>query len=187
MRALPDVLKNDEAMNAIASTIADALAARTSEIERILIFSKINTLSEDLLDILAVDFKVDWWDGDYTLQQKRDTLLESFGVHRILGTPAAVENAISAIYPKSEVTEWFEYGGDPFHFKLLIDSTFEGVAPAKHQRVLDRVAFYKNLRSHLDGVEYTYLSSGEATIVCALACEALEMTITAEVKVNGLG
>ena len=40
----------------------------------------------------------------------------------MLGTRAAVETAIRAIYPKTEVKEWFEYeGGKPYHFKLFID------------------------------------------------------------------
>lgn len=69
------------------------------------------------------DFKVDWWDGDYSLEEKRRTLKDSWRVHRMLGTKAAVETAISAIYPNSAVKEWFEYGGRPYYFKLEINAT----------------------------------------------------------------
>ena len=161
LRTLPEVLRNDEKMAALAASIADVLAARPAEIEQLMIYSRIDELPEDLLDILAEDFKVDWWDGDYTLEEKRQTLKDSWRVHRMLGTKAAVETAISAIYPETQVSEWFEYGGEPYHFRLLIDSTYEGVDPAKHQRVLDRVEYYKNLRSVLDEVEY-YDAGGTA-------------------------
>jgi len=70
---------------------------------------------------------VDWWDYNYTLEEKRKTLKDSWNVHRTLGTKGAVEKAISAIYPGTEVREWFEYAGQPYHFKLLIDATYQNV------------------------------------------------------------
>lgn len=162
LASLPAVLANDENMAALASAVAEVLAARVDEIGRVSIYAQIDKLPNELLDILAYDFKVDWWDANYTLEEKRQTLKDSWNVHRRLGTKAAVVMAISAIYPDTQVSEWWEYGGDPYHFKLLIDATFENVDPAQHQRVLDRVAFYKNLRSVLDEVEY-YDAGGSAT------------------------
>lgn len=162
LRTLPDVLKNDASMSALAASIAAILAARPAEIQQLMIYPRIDELPEDLLDILAHDFKVDWWDGDYTLDEKRQTLKDSWSVHRMLGTKAAVETAISAIYPDTQVSEWFEYGGEPYHFRLLINSTYESVNQEKHQRVLDRVEFYQNLRSVLDEVEY-YDAGGTVT------------------------
>lgn len=175
LRTLPEVLRNDRSMAALAASIADVLAARPAEIQQLMIYSRIGELPEDLLDILAYDFKVDWWDGDYTLEEKRQTLKDSWRVHRMLGTKAAVETAISAIYPETQVSEWFEYGGAPFHFRLLIDSTYEGVDPAKHQRVLDRVEYYKNLRSVLDEVEY-YDAGGTAAQYLGAAYLGCEIT-----------
>ena len=65
------------------------------------------------------------------------------------------------------MSEWFEYNGEPYHFKLLIDSTYDGVNPEKHQRVLDRVEYYKNLRSVLDEIEYYDMSGGAVQYVGA--------------------
>lgn len=168
MLSLPDILRNDDSMNALASSISNVLANRVSEINSILVYARIDELPGDLLDILAYDFKVDWWDANYTLAEKRATLKESWKVHRMLGTKAAVETAISAIYPDTQVKEWFEYAGDPYHFKLLIDATYENVDPQKHARVLSKVEFYKNLRSVLDEVEY-FDTGGTATAYAAAA------------------
>lgn len=174
LRALPEVLRNDEKMAALATSIAEVLAARTNEIQKLMIYPRIDELPEELLDILAYDFKVDWWDGDYTLEQKRQILKDNWKVHRMLGTKAAVETAISAIYPDTQVEEWFEYNGNPYHFRLLIDATYENVNPAKHQRVLDRVEFYKNLRSVLDEIEY-YDAGGKAQCFVGAAVIGCEM------------
>ena len=82
-------------------------------------------------------------------------------MHRKLGTKAAVETAISAVYPNTRVREWWEYGGEPYHFMIMLDATFENVDADKHQRVIDKIDCYKNLRSVLDGVIY-YDSGGTA-------------------------
>ena len=105
---------------------------------------------------IAYDFKVDWWDPDYSLEEKRRTLSDSWRVHKMLGTRAAVETAIRAIYPKTEVKEWFEYeGGKPYHFKLFIDLSGEKWSEARPRRVLERVEFYKSLHSHLEEFQFT--------------------------------
>ena len=162
LKAFPPALTGDESITAMAAAICAVLAARVPEIASISIYSRIDELPEDLLDILAKDFKVDWWDADYTLEEKRATLKNSWRVHRMLGTPAAVITAISAIYPETQISEWWEYGGEPYHFRLQLDATYQGVNPEKHARVLERVNFYKNLRSVLDEVEY-YDAGGTAT------------------------
>lgn len=187
LRTLPEALKNDEKMQVLASSIATLLASRVAEIEALKIYTKIDALPEDLLDLLAYDFKVDWWDSEYSLDEKRQVLKDSWNVHRILGTKAAVERAISAIYPNTKVDEWFEYDGEPYHFKLLIDATYDSVDPVKHQRVLNRVDYYKNLRSHLDGIEYAAVPSGYCRTFGAIAAAGIAIQITKEVSVYGMG
>lgn len=187
LRSLPDVLKNDDTMKSLAQTIGTQLQITVADIEQNIIYAHIDQLSEEVLDILAYDFKVDWWDYEYTLDEKRKMLKDSWNVHRHLGTKSAVETAISAIYPDTQVQEWFEYAGDPYCFKLLIDATYEHVDPAKHQRVLNRVDFYKNLRSHLDGVEYVAQPYGTCTSYMTASAASEEIEITVEVAVYGVG
>lgn len=151
---LPPALRTDPSVVALAEALGEVLAVRPAEIERLRIYPAIDTLDEPLLDILAHDFKVDWWDPEYSLEEKRRTLKDSWRVHRLLGTRAAVEMAISAIYPHTKVLEWFEYDGDPYHFRLDINITNDSIDSAKQRRVLERLNFYKSLRSHNDGVTY---------------------------------
>ena len=164
---LPSALRTDPSVVALAEALSELLAARPAEIERLRIYPAIDTLEEPLLDILARDFKVDWWDPEYSLEEKRRTLKDSWRVHRLLGTRAAVETAISAIYPHTQVLEWFEYGGEPYHFRLDINITNDSIDSEKQRRVLERMNFYKSLRSHNDGV--TYFVEAEPAVVKAVA------------------
>ena len=166
---LPPALTHDRSILALAEAGADALEKQRKETGRTLLYPAIDTLEEPLLDILAQDFKVDWWDPNYTLEEKRRTLKDSWKVHRRLGTKAAVETAISAIYRDTQVAEWFEYGGEAYHFRLRVDVTYENVDPEKHRRVMERVNIYKNLRSVLDEIEY-YDFGGTAEVWAAAGC-----------------
>ena len=160
---VPPALTHDPAMMARAAVDAEALAARLAEIDRVRIISNIDALDETVLDILARDFKVDWYDPGYSLEEKRRTLKDSWRVHKLLGTKAAVEMAISAIYPRTTVLEWWEYGGEPYHFRLDINITNDSIDSVKQCRVLERLNFYKSLRSHNDGVTY-FVEAGAASL-----------------------
>lgn len=176
LRTLPDVLRNDEKMLALATSIASELSVLSEETALATIYANIDTLPEDVLDTLATDFKVDWWSFDYTLTEKRRTLKASWYVHRRLGTKRAVERALSAIYEDSEVVEWFDYDGEPYHFKLIIPVDETTLDPTKHSTVLGLIAFYKNLRSVLDDVEYHGSSSSAFVYVAAAfaGCEIID-------------
>ena len=119
IRTLPDVLRNDESMLALASGLADVLAQRPAEIASIKIYQNIDALPESLLDQLAHDFNVVWWNYDWTIEQKRDMFRESWHIRKHLGTKYAVELALQSSFGSGRVTEWFEYGGEPYHFRIL--------------------------------------------------------------------
>ena len=175
--SFPLALQKDPKMVALAHSIANVLEQRLDEIDLGQIYTRIDQLPEDLLDILAKDFAVDWYDRSYTLEEKRKTIKGSFYVHRHRGTKAAVEKAISAIYPNPEVLEWFEYGGNPYHFKLRITVDFATLNQTKHQQVLQKISCYKNLRSHLDGVVYSIESKTVKPYIAAAPC-SVSMSIT---------
>ena len=185
---LPAALQKDPSVVALAEAMADLLAQRPEEIEQLRIYPVIDRLDERLLDILAYDFKVDWWDADYSLEEKRRTLKDSWRVHKMLGTKAAVETAIRAIYPRTTVQEWFEYGGEPYHFRLNINVSNETIASEKQRRVLERVNFYKSLRSHNDGVTYFMQAAEARAVSCAASlgsrmCVGVELPIPPEVLI----
>lgn len=183
---LPLALRGDASTEALAAATAEALTDRLTELDRLRIISNIDNLEEALLAILARDFKVDWWDPNYSLEEKRRTLKDSWRVHKLLGTKAAVETAIRAVYPKTTVEEWFQYGGEPYHFRLAVNATNGPGDAAKRRQVLSRVDFYKSLRSHCDEVKYfmvpapTHILAGGAALGSLRREEAPPITLTAE-------
>lgn len=83
-------------------------------------------LPEFLLDIIAKEEHVDYYDDKLSAERKRALIQNSWRVHQKKGTAQAIESVVSVILDKAKVIEWFEYGGDPYHFKIEIDGPYSG-------------------------------------------------------------
>lgn len=153
-RSLPPTLKDDPEINALGRAIAEQLQITARKIRQNIIYARIDELDEQTLDILAYDLHVDWYDHSYPIEVKRQTIKDSVKIHRRLGTKYAVETALGAVFPGTRVEEWFEYDGDPYTFRVIINATENGVTAEQQAAVLERVIFYKNLRSHLEAVRF---------------------------------
>ena len=153
-RSLPPTLKDDPEINALGRAIAEQLQITARQIRQNIIYARIDELDEQTLDILAYDLHVDWYDHSYPIEVKRQTIKDSVKIGKPLGTKYAVETALGAVFPGTRVEEWFEYDGDPYTFRVIINATENGVTAAQQAAVLERVIFYKNLRSHLEAVRF---------------------------------
>ena len=156
MAQLPRVIDEDENLHALAYAISRALATHLADLPLEEIYTRIDALPEQLLDILAKDFSIDWYGFDYPIEAKRELIKTNYYVHRHLGTYGAVRKAISAIYPNSIMEEWFEYGGDPYYFRIVIDVTEGQTAELSHAEIVRAVNLYKSLRSHLEDDAIAY-------------------------------
>lgn len=186
LATLPPSLRMDKSVVALADAAAQVLSARPAEIDRLAIYPDIWRLDEKMLDILAYDFKVDWWDADYSLEQKRQTLYDSWNVHRRLGTPWAVRTALNTVFPGAEVREWFQYNGTPYCFRINFHIPPEGLTLERQRRALNRVWYYKNLRSHLEGLTYLYeKKTGVRTGACCESACHLEVWPLLASKIEG--
>ena len=150
---LPGALKQDPKIKTIAEAVTKEALMVSGEIKNVLIYSRIDELPEALIDILAYDMHVDWYDYSFPLKVKRDILKSSVKVHKKMGTKYAVEKALGALYPQSEVEEWYQYEGKPHHFHIVCDVT-ENRVTASFQEIINAVMMYKRLSSHLDEVVY---------------------------------
>lgn len=150
---LPGALRHDPKMIALARALTEQLLTVSGSMDNVLIYSRFEELPEDLVDILAYDMHVDWYDYSYPLQVKRDLVKNSVKVHKKMGTKYAMETALGSIWPKSEVEEWFNYGGEPHHFRVVCDVTEDRITASLAQLV-KAIRMYKRLSSHLDGIVY---------------------------------
>lgn len=180
----PNSLARDDDKRKLAESVSDVLARLMADTDKAAIFTRINELDEPLLDILAADLKVDWYDYEGTIAEKRKTIRECIDVHRYKGTKFAVETALKSVYDNVIVSEWFEYDGEPFHFKVTIYDTTNDVE--KRQRILEKIKYYKNLRSVLDDIVFEVGINTEMPLFVGIKVAAIYKRIESEVKMYGV-
>lgn len=151
-RLYPPALKADKDFNAIGTALTVQLVKNAQLAGREIIYPNIGELPETVLDALAYDFNVEWYDYEGTVEEKRRTIAECMNIHKFKGTKAAILTALRSVYDDVQVYEWFEYGGEPFHFKIIIKDSHSGYE--KLARLLQKVKYYKNARSHLESTEF---------------------------------
>ncbi|MBO8136811.1 MAG: phage tail protein I [Desulfotomaculum sp.] len=150
---LPESLIKDPDVKALAQAIDPELQAISSVIVECILLTRIDELPEEVVDVLALQFHVDFYEPDLPLKQKRELVKNSISWHKRKGTPSAVEELVTAIFGDGEVQEWFEYGGQPYHFKVLTNNS--AATTTDVQRFERAVESVKNARSILEAVEIT--------------------------------
>lgn len=149
LRTLPPSLKHDDRMLNLATVIAGELQNAINLVSQNVIYARIDELSEPVLDALAYDLHVDWYDYNHPVEAKRAVIRDSVKVHMRLGTKYAVVTALGSLYPETEVEEWFQYGGQPYYFRIVLDVTNSHVT-ATYSQIIKAVNLYKSLRSRLE-------------------------------------
>lgn len=180
----PPVLAGDERFAALGEVLAEQLAKNKELCNNAIIYAAIDTLPEDILDALAYDFRVEWYDYEGTIDEKRKTISECISVHRYKGTKYAVETALKSVYDTVKVQEWYEYGGEPFHFKVIIyDSSGN---EEKRNRILAKIKYYKNLRSHLEETVFMIGLNADMSLFAGIKMSGMYKRIYCEVKNYGM-
>lgn len=183
LAAFPYSLTRDDDKEKLADAIAEELIRTIAQSEYAAVFPRVDELPEQVLDALAYDLNVEWYDYEGTLSEKRSTIRECMQVHRYKGTKYAVETALRSVYEEVRVTEWFEYGGEPYHFKVIIyDSSND---KEKRDRIIAKVQYYKNLRSVLQEVIFEVGISTDIPIYTAVKSFGIYKKIKCEVMNYG--
>lgn len=135
-----------------------------------------NLAPENILPWLAFAVSVDDWNDGWTEEIRRNVIRSSIEVHKKKGTIGALRKALEAFnYENIKVEEWFDYGGDPYFFRVFFDVTEPGfdvsILPDV-QKVIDNT---KNARSHLENLK-AFLSAEMGLIKLGSAIISKEIT-----------
>lgn len=143
-------MKKDVAVQGYSAALTEQMRKLAVEISQASIYARIDMLPEPVLDILAWQFNVLWYETSETIEAKRQAIKHSIEIHRIKGTPAAIERVVEIYFGDGKVEEWFEYAGAPGHFRI---TTSNPSATAEKAILIQKaVGAVKRYSSVLDGV-----------------------------------
>lgn len=162
---LPESLDRDN-LRDVAQVIDEKLHELDALNELVCLYPRIDKLSSNLIDALAIQFHVDFYDTSLSLEKRRALVKNSIKWHMRKGTKGAVQELVQTVFESGAVSEWFEYGGEAYRFKIDILT-----APEITQENLDLIVkvvnTVKNVRSWLDGIGFKRKSIGKIHIRAA--------------------
>lgn len=159
---LPKNLLKDEFVKSLSESIDIQIKQLYKEVDNFSNLNDVDKLPEFLLDYLAYERHVDFYEYDGDIGKKRDLIKLSMKWHMHKGTKYAVEEIAATVFDTAKVVEWFDYGGDPYRFRVEIGSECSGRNKNNKKRLLALINTTKNTRSWLDGI---LIVLGEETIL----------------------
>lgn len=130
-------------------------------IERVsMTFAFVMELDEEMADHLCLSLDIKGYKADLSLQKKRLLIRSALLNYSRMGTKEALEDAVGIIHGGTTVQENWEYGGQPYFFRVAVDAGQEKVAENPVGRLLDTIMEYKNARSWLQGITVDVIEPG---------------------------
>lgn len=106
---------------------------------------------EHILPWLAWALSVDVWNTQWAEGIRRSVIQSSVEIHRHKGTVSALKMALQSFnFDNVTIEEWFEYGGNPYMFRVFIEIVSEGFDINDLTEVYALIQRTKNVRSHLE-------------------------------------
>ena len=149
---LPQSL-DKENVQEVAKVVDDTLLSFDKTIAEVLIYPAIDMLGSELINTLAIQMHCDFYDDTLPLDVRRNLVKNSIAWHRIKGTPAAVEQMIQTVYQTGVVEEWFDYGGEPFFFKVNLGDS--QITTQKIKNLIKMINVSKNVRSWIEVLRFS--------------------------------
>jgi P2-related tail formation protein len=111
----------------------------------------VSQMPEWRLDEMAWEYDVKWYDYNADAETKRRIILGMEDVFRRAGTRYAITQMIGRYFGDGECEEWFDYGAEPFHFRVV---TVNDAASGEKRAQMENMAeVLKSLRSVFDGAQ----------------------------------
>ena len=155
---VPQVVAAQDWVRAMADALGIIHRKTLDFADKSQIYTALDDVPEVILDTLAVNWKIDWYDTEYSTEQKRRIIKSALTVRRLMGTVRAVKLQVEAIYPGTTLQEWFEYGGTPGCFRLDVNLTDESIIPPvvmqSPAEIEKKIVTAKRWCAHLEGVDY---------------------------------
>lgn len=150
-RILPESSFLDSKMLASAKALDVEITKFHLAIREVLHLPRLDELSGTILDLLAEQFHVDYYDAiNFSDEEKRNLIRQSIAWHRIKGTPVAVEMILQDAFKDLRIDEWFTYGGEPYFFRIWCRGYKS--TPERFKSFWLMFMDAKNVRSHLEQV-----------------------------------
>lgn len=145
---IPQFMREDKNAQALIYAIQQALIPIIQDIKHASIYARIDELEENVLDMLAEQFNIPEYNKTYAIGVKRSLIKNCMLIHHQRGTVSAVEKVVNDVFGNAKVEEWFDYDGEPYHFKVYTsNASASDEMLGEFERI---ISVSQNVRSYLE-------------------------------------
>lgn len=166
---VPQFILNDKNGYALAKAIEAAMQMMNDIIDTgVNCIIDYETMPEWRLDELAWEINC-LYDFHADIEVKRNWIINAISYYRLYGTPAAIYKYLNSYFDDVEIEENWQYGGSPYHFRVLVDGVWDFDNESWARNAIDKS---KNVRSVLDSLNtgsrsYLALMNDDEMFRCA--------------------
>lgn len=179
LELIPQSIVSDDIITA-AKILDSRFSVTVQAVNKINMYGNLHELEDDILDHLLYKHHVTDLEGKAlaaTKEEKVNLILNSDYMHEIKGTGEAIEHILRLLNIRGKVSEWFEYGGDPYYFRLdLVEIENRGFGQRELTLLTQLINIYKNRRSWLDTIK-VYLTTRTTVYHACSTTVGLNQTI----------
>ncbi len=125
--------------------------------ERLFLSGNIENLPEEILDYLAIEKNLPYYDSDFPIEKKRELLSNGYKWNMMAGTVGGIESLIQILFGTGKIQEWFDFSDGeriPGQFDININS--ENVTEESYEKFSRILRNAKNVSRHLRQVRVNY-------------------------------
>ena len=153
LKLIPQFMRDDDAVRGLAASIDEIVPGLAASVDKLSTWDHIDKLSDAELDELAWELNIPWYETTAPLAIKREVVKNSDKVYKHIGTKWAVENIIKTYFGDGYIMEWFEYEGEPGHFRVY--SSNPSLNNERLTEFLSLLNKTKRASAKLDGISIT--------------------------------
>ena len=150
MKVLPSFMHDDLTTKGMVYAIEKELKRIIESVPICQIYCNLENQSDEILDELANQFSISEYKTSYEREVKIKLIEGCFKTHYQRGTVASVLETCKKIYGNARIEEWFDYGGEPYHFKVFTSNPSSSDEMIK--QLTETIESTQNMRSVIEQV-----------------------------------
>lgn len=155
LNLMPQVFRKDAKIQAASYAFRETARGLLKKIDPVAVYAAVDVLQEQIIDLLAVEFRAQYYDTSLPVEEKRKAVKKALLWHCRAGTASAVRELTDLVWrsDSAHVQEWFDYGAAPYLFRILLGTDMR-IDEDKIDAFLAALWKVKNTRSHLEAIAF---------------------------------
>lgn len=147
--SLPPNLQNKDTRS-LSVAFAKQMKKYLAYADRLNVWGNIDHLEPEHYDVFAACIAAPYYRSDLPDDKKLKLIKQNYSVRRSAGTQTAIDALLENVFDDARYIPWYEYGGKPYHFKVLL---FDVLKEDNIELMSNAMKKVKAARSIMDAVD----------------------------------